>query len=633
MAGVNDGGGGGEDDLGEKGAAGGFVCGNALYRTPLVTRYASEDMSYNFGEVKRISTWRRLWLYLAMAEKELGLDITDEQVAELRAAIHNIDFARAAREERATRHDVMAHVRTLAVVCPKAAPVIHLGATSCFVGDNADLILMRDAFNILLPKVAKCLALLAKFAAEYKDMPTLGYTHFQSAQPTTVGKRACLWLQDLCFDERALRRARDDLCFRGVKGTTGTQASFLELFHGDHDKVKDLDKLICTDIRLLASLKEMEEPFSESQIGSSAMPYKRNPMRSERCCALARHLMTLVSDPLHTASVQWMERTLDDSANRRMAISEAFLTADAVLQLLQNIFNGLVVYPQVIRKHLLEEMPFLVSENIIIAMVSKGGNRQECHEKIRQHAWAAAEETKNGNDNDFQRRVMLDTYFAPIHAELDHVMSNTASLCGRAPEQVQEFLTDHVGPVLAVYEAEENVEIVDLELFFLFVAARGFLFGGMSSVLFEDIFDVKDIDAEGKKFDRVSRLHCESESFKMDLILDVNSQVYPVDLGEKFRLVLATTLREDGYADAEDWNPRMPEDGMTKADAFEYVMYGKIYRIEGDEGGDRVGDPTGRLSAYVSFGGLLMRLQGDANNLHGFEVDHHLYLLMKKLAF
>uniref|UniRef100_A0A8C9RBQ2 Adenylosuccinate lyase n=1 Tax=Scleropages formosus TaxID=113540 RepID=A0A8C9RBQ2_SCLFO len=351
------------------------------YRSPLVSRYASKEMSYNFSDRKKFTTWRKLWIFLAKAEKALGLPITDAQVAEMESRVEDVDFAMAAEQERKLRHDVMAHVHTFAYCCPTAAPIIHLGATSCYVGDNTDLIVLRDGFEILLPKLARVMDRLANFAEKYADLPTLGFTHYQPAQLTTVGKRACLWLQDLTMDMRNLRRARDDLRFRGVKGTTGTQASFLQLFQGDHAKVEELDRMvtemagfkkaylvtgqtysrkvdidtlsvlaslgatvhkICTDIRLLANLKELEEPFEKEQIGSSAMPYKRNPMRAERCCSLSRHLMTLLSDPLQTASVQWLERTLDDSANR----------------------------------HIRHELPFMATENIIMAMVKAGGNRQ-----------------------------------------------------------------------------------------------------------------------------------------------------------------------------------------------------------------------------------------------------------------
>ncbi|XP_065744504.1 adenylosuccinate lyase isoform X3 [Phocoena phocoena] len=333
----------------------------------------------------------------------------------MKSNLDNIDFKMAAEEEKQLRHDVMAHVHTFAHCCPRAAGIIHLGATSCYVGDNTDLIILRNAFDLLLPKLARVISRLADFAKERADLPTLGFTHFQPAQLTTVGKRCCLWIQDLCMDLQNLKRVRDDLRFRGVKGTTGTQASFLQLFEGDDQKVEQLDKMvtekagfkrafiitgqtytrkidievlsvlaglgasvhkICTDIRLLASLKELEEPFEKQQIGSSAMPYKRNPMRSERCCSLARHLMTLVMDPLQTASVQWFERTLDDSANRRMCLAEAFLTADTILNTLQNISEGLVVYPRVIERRIRQELPFMATENIIMAMVKAGGNRQ-----------------------------------------------------------------------------------------------------------------------------------------------------------------------------------------------------------------------------------------------------------------
>uniref|UniRef100_A0A8D0L7Y7 Adenylosuccinate lyase n=1 Tax=Sphenodon punctatus TaxID=8508 RepID=A0A8D0L7Y7_SPHPU len=370
------------------------------YRSPLVSRYASPEMGYNFSERKKFSTWRQLWLYLAQAEKSLGLPITDEQIQEMEANIDNIDFEMAAEEEKRLRHDVMAHVHTFAQCCPKAAGIIHLGATSCYVGDNT---------------LARVIGRLADFAEKYADLPTLGFTHYQPAQLTTVGKRCCLWIQDLCMDLHNLERVRDELRFRGVKGTTGTQASFLQLFEGDHSKVEELDRLvtamagfkraylvtgqtysrkvdievlsvlaslgasihkICTDIRLLANLKEIEEPFEKDQIGSSAMPYKRNPMRSERCCSLARHLMTLVFDPLQTASVQWFERTLDDSANRRVCLAEAFLTADIILSTLQNISEGLVVYPKVIERRIRQELPFMATENIIVAMVKAGCNRQ-----------------------------------------------------------------------------------------------------------------------------------------------------------------------------------------------------------------------------------------------------------------
>ncbi|NXU84703.1 PUR8 lyase, partial [Xiphorhynchus elegans] len=468
------------------------------YRSPLVSRYASPDMAYNFSERKKFGTWRRLWLYLAQAEKSLGLPITDEQIKEMEANLDNIDFKMAAEEEKKLRHDVMAHVHTFAHCCPKAAAIIHLGATSCYVGDNTDLIVLRDGFNLLLPKLARVISRLADFAEKYADMPALGFTHYQPAQLTTVGKRCCLWIQDLCMDLQSLERARDDLRFRGVKGTTGTQASFLQLFEGDHNKVEELDRLvtakagfkraymvtgqtysrkvdigvlsvlaslgasihkICTDIRLLANLKEIEEPFEKEQIGSSAMPYKRNPMRSERCCSLARHLMTLVMDPLQTASVQWFERTLDDSANRRVCLAEAFLTADIILSTLQNISEGLVVYPKVIERRIRQELPFMATENIIMAMVKAGGNRQDCHEKIRVLSQQAAAVVKQeGGDNDFIARVRADPYFSPIHKQLESLL-DPSSFTGRAPQQVAKFLKEEVRPALIPYQSQMGGKI------------------------------------------------------------------------------------------------------------------------------------------------------------------------------
>ncbi|CAF3302589.1 unnamed protein product [Rotaria socialis] len=457
------------------------------YRSPLVSRYASAEMSYNFSDVKKFSTWRRLWFWLAKCQHQLGLDISEEQLDEMEKNLTNIDFDVAEAEERRRRHDVMAHVHTFARCCPKASPIIHLGATSAFVGDNADLIVMRDGFDILINKLVRCIQRLTAFAQEYACLPTLGYTHMQPAQLTTVGKRACVWIQDLLMDLKNFERVKRQLKFRGVKGTTGTQASFLQLFNGDHSKVEDLDRMVtemagfskafiicaqtytrkldvevvsvlssfggtihkmCTDIRLLASLKEIEEPFEIEQIGSSAMPYKRNPMRCERCCSLARHLMTLINDPLGTHSVQWMERTLDDSANKRICIPEAFLTADIILFTLLNISEGLVVYPKVIEKHIKQELPFMATENIIMAMVSAGGNRQECHEKIRTLSQKAAERVKiDGLDNDLVERVKNDPYFAPIVSKLD-VLLDAKTFIGRAPEQVYEFISREVEPAL-----------------------------------------------------------------------------------------------------------------------------------------------------------------------------------------
>ncbi|CAF0835889.1 unnamed protein product [Didymodactylos carnosus] len=456
------------------------------YRSPLVSRYASIEMSYNFSDTKKFSTWRKLWFWLAKCQQRLGLDISDEQLDEMEKNIFNIDYDIAEAEERRRRHDVMAHVHTFAKCSPKSAPIIHLGATSAFVGDNADLIVMRDAFDLLITKLAVCIQRLSQFAQDYACLPTLGYTHMQPAQLTTVGKRACMWIQDLLMDLKNFDRMKRHLRFRGVKGTTGTQASFLQLFNGDHSKVEELDRMVtemagftktfiicgqtytrkldvevlsvlasfgssihkmCTDIRLLASLKEIEEPFEIEQIGSSAMPYKRNPMRCERCCSLARHLMILVNDTLGTHSVQWMERTLDDSANKRICIPEAFLTADIILFTLQNISEGLVVYP----KHIKQELPFMATENIIMAMVAAGGNRQECHEKIRTLSQKAAEKVKiEGLDNDLVERVKTDPYFQPIVSKLD-VLLDAKTFIGRAPEQVSEFITREVEPNLKMF--------------------------------------------------------------------------------------------------------------------------------------------------------------------------------------
>lgn len=470
---------------------------HAKYQTPLSSRYASPEMSFVWSDQKKFSTWRKLWIYLATAEKSLGLPITDEQIKEMQEHVNDVDFAAASEEERLTRHDVMAHVHVFAKQCPKAAPIIHLGATSCYVGDNTDLIQLKEAFGILLPKLARCIHRLCRFATEFATLPTLGFTHFQPAQLTTVGKRACLWMQDLLMDLRNLQRVQGDLRFRGVKGTTGTQASFLQLFEGDHAKVQELDRLvtkmagferayiicgqtytrkvdidclaalaslgasvhkICTDLRLLAHMKEVEEPFEKTQIGSSAMPYKRNPMRSERCCALSRHLMALIADPLATQATQWMERTLDDSANRRISLGEGFLTADVVLNTLQNICEGLVVYPEVIRAHIRQELPFMATENVIMAMVKAGGNRQDCHERIRVLSHEAAAQVKErGLANDLVERIRADTYFIPIHEQLDSLL-NPSSFIGRAPEQVKEFVENEVTPALEPYKAQMNIE-------------------------------------------------------------------------------------------------------------------------------------------------------------------------------
>ena len=460
------------------------------YVSPLCTRYASVPMRQLWSDDRKFQTWRRLWVALAKAERDLGLAISAEQVSELEAHITDIDYAMAAAEEKKRRHDVMAHVHTYGHVAPKAAPIIHLGATSCYVTDNADLLAIRDGLDLLSVSLARGIDRLAKFADQYKNLPTLGFTHFQAAQLTTVGKRACLWLQDLTMDLEAIERTRNDLRFRGVKGTTGTQASFLTLFHGDHDKVEALDEAVTkafgfsrrflvtgqtytrkqdadvlavlaslgstlhrigTDLRLLAHLKEIEEPFEKDQIGSSAMAYKRNPMRSERMCSLSRHLMILVQDAYQTHAVQWMERTLDDSAVRRICIPEAFLAADACLGILQNVAEGLVVYPNVIRRRIDSELPFMATENLIMAMVEAGGDRQEVHEAIRVLSHEAAAEVKqHGRDNDLIERVKRDAFFAPIHAQLPALL-DPSTFTGRAPEQVDAFLKQEVKPLLVKY--------------------------------------------------------------------------------------------------------------------------------------------------------------------------------------
>jgi len=458
------------------------------WQSPLVARYASPAMAELLSNETKFRTWRRLWLALAEAEQELGLPITEAQLDELRAHLDDIDHEAAARYERELRHDVMAHVHALGDVAPLARPIVHLGATSCFVGDNTDLIVLRDALDVLIPKLAGVIRQLAAFATEHASLPTLGFTHYQPAQLTTVGKRACLWLQELLMDLDNLRRLRRTLRFRGVKGTTGTQASYLSLFDGDHDKVEALDDKvaakmgfertyavtgqtyprkvdhevvsalgsfgatahkIATDVRLLANLKEVEEPFGKKQIGSSAMAYKRNPMRSERICALARHLITLPANSANTAATQWMERTLDDSANRRVTLGEAFLTADGVLETLLNVTAGLVVYPRVIARRVASELPFMATENLIMAMVRRGADRQEVHEAIRVHSLAAAAVVKEqGGENDLVERVRSDPFFAPIHDDLPALLE-PSTFVGRAPQQVAAFLQREVEPALA----------------------------------------------------------------------------------------------------------------------------------------------------------------------------------------
>lgn len=446
----------------------------------------------------RFFTWRTLWLNLAIAERELGLPISEKAITQMKDNLRLTpeQFEVAAQEEKKRRHDVMAHVHTFGTVAPAAAGIIHLGATSCYVTDNADLIFLRTGLTYLLRSLAVVISRLSDFATQYRALPTLGFTHFQPAQLTTVGKRATLWIQELLWDLRNIQRARDDLGFRGVKGTTGTQASFLALFDGDHAKVEALDKRVTelsgfsyaypvtsqtysrkvdidvlaplasfgatahkigSDIRLLASLKEMEEPFESTQIGSSAMAYKRNPMRCERICSLSRHLMVLHQNALMTASTQWFERTLDDSANRRITLPEAFLTADIVLSTLQNVSEGLVVYPKVIARRIAQELPFMATENIIMAIVKKGGDRQEAHEKIRVLSQEAAHQVKNlGLENDLIVRVRGDAYFDPIKGSLEELL-DPASFIGRAPAQVDVFVRDWVTPALAGPELQDAI--------------------------------------------------------------------------------------------------------------------------------------------------------------------------------
>ncbi len=467
-----------------------------LYTSPLVERNASREMAELFGAQKKFSTWRRLWLELAKAEKKLGLDIRRNQISQMARHLDDIDFKKAAAYEKRFRHDVMAHVYTFGDMAPKAAPIIHLGATSCYVGDNADLIIMRDALHLVAGKLAAVIDLLAKFAEQHRELPTLGFTHFQPAQLTTVGKRATLWCQEFVLDLHEIEHRIQTLPFRGVKGTTGTQASFLELFGGRHAKVKQLDKEVAAafgfkktcpvtgqtyprkidtlvvnalasiaqsahkasnDIRLLANRKEMEEPFEKSQIGSSAMAYKRNPMRCERVTALSRLVLSLATSPPMTASEQWLERTLDDSANRRVVIPEAFLAVDGILQILLNVFDGMVVYPKVIEAHVAAELPFMATENILMAAVKAGGNRQELHEKIRLHSQAAAGEVKKlGRRNDLIGRLRADVSFTRI--DFDKVLDPPAYV-GRAPRQVDEFIRSVVTPIRKKYAKELNRKV------------------------------------------------------------------------------------------------------------------------------------------------------------------------------
>ncbi len=473
-----------------------------LYLNPLVERYSSREMLKIFSPQHKFSTWRRLWLALAESEKELGLNITDDQLNEMRANLQQIDFEKAAAYEKKFRHDVMAHVHTFGDQCPKAKPIIHLGATSAYVGDNTDLIVMREGLILLQKKLAILIDKLGKFADDTKAIPTLGYTHFQPAQLTTVGKRATLWLLDLTMDYEDLSILIDQFKMRGVKGTTGTQASFLNLFDGNHEKVEALDLMVAqkmgfsksipvtgqtysrkydvkvlnvingiavslhkmtNDIRLLQSLKEVEEPFEKNQIGSSAMAYKRNPMRSERVSSLSKYIMSLTTSPQLVAATQWFERTLDDSANKRLAVSEAFLAADACLDIANNISSGLVVYEKVIEKHVLAELPFMMTENIIMEAVKKGGDRQELHEAIRVHSMEAGKKVKqDGLENDLLERITQDPTFNLTSEEMNQLM-NPVEYIGRSVEQVVEFIRNEVDPIRQAHMNDLGTE-VDLKV-------------------------------------------------------------------------------------------------------------------------------------------------------------------------
>lgn len=457
------------------------------YESPFCTRYASKEMQYVFSADKKFQTWRRLWVALARAEMKLGLPVTKEQVEELEQHVTDINYDVAEQREKEVRHDVMSHVYAYGVQCPKAKGIIHLGATSCYVGDNTDIIIMKDALKIVKRKLINVLALLADFAEQYKDMPALAYTHLQPAQLTTVGKRATLWMNEFLMDLEEIEYRIDHLKLLGSKGTTGTQASFVELFDGDTAKIKKLEKMIAeemgfeevvpvsgqtysrkvdaqvvaalgglaqsaskfsTDMRILQNFKEMEEPFEAHQIGSSAMPYKRNPMRSERITSLARYVIIDTLNPAFTSATQWFERTLDDSANKRISVAEAFLATDSILNILMNVCNGLVVYPKVIEQRVLKELPFMATENIMMEAVKKGGDRQELHEKLRTHSIAAAKVVKEqGLENDLIDRICADESFHLTRSEIDGILE-PKNFTGRAPEQVDEFLKECIYPVL-----------------------------------------------------------------------------------------------------------------------------------------------------------------------------------------
>lgn len=464
---------------------------NNIYESPLNTRYASDEMKEIFSPDRKFKTWRRLWIALAKAEKKLGLNITDEQISEMEKFKDDINYDVAKKREKEVRHDVMSHVYAYGVQCPTAKAIIHLGATSCYVGDNTDIIIMTEGLKLIRKKLVNVIYRLKIFADEYKGLPTLGFTHFQPAQLTTVGKRACLWIQELLMDLEDVEYQLSKAKLLGSKGTTGTQASFLELFDGDHEKVKKLDEMVTeemgfdayfpvsgqtysrkldsqmlgvlssiaqsaykfsNDLRLLQHLKEVEEPFEKSQIGSSAMAYKRNPMRSERISSLARYVIVNSLNPAITSSTQWFERTLDDSANKRISVPESFLAVDAILNIYLNVATGMVVYPKVIEQHILKELPFMATENIMMQAVKNGGDRQELHEKIRIHSMAAAKVVKEeGKENDLIERIANDKSF---NLDIDDIKAvlKPENFIGRAKEQTEEFLADYVSPVLDKYK-------------------------------------------------------------------------------------------------------------------------------------------------------------------------------------
>ncbi len=461
------------------------------YESPLSSRYADDAMKFLFSPDKKFRTWRRLWIALAESEMELGLPVTQEQVDEMKKFADDINYEVAEAREKVVRHDVMSHVYAFGEQCPHARPIIHLGATSCYVGDNTDVIIMTDALKLVQKKLVGVIRVLSKFAMQYKDLPTLAFTHFQPAQPTTVGKRATLWIQDLLMDLEDVEYQLSKAKLLGSKGTTGTQASFLELFDGDHEKVKALDKKIAekmgykscfavsgqtysrkldsqmlsvlsgiaqsaakfsNDIRLLQHLKEVEEPFEKNQIGSSAMAYKRNPMRSERIASLSRYVIADTINPAITVATQWFERTLDDSANKRISVPEAFLAVDAILNLYSNVADGLVVYPKVIEQHLRRELPFMATENIMMDAVKRGADRQQLHERIRVHSMAASKVIKEeGGENDLLSRIASDEIFGVTLEELNAIV-RPEKYTGRAPQQTEEFIQEVVEPILVNYQ-------------------------------------------------------------------------------------------------------------------------------------------------------------------------------------